>query len=64
MTKKHIKNEFRSCNIQLGAGTVESIEDELHRMVHRMAKRCQRGNVKRLTPALMWIALGRYDLRR
>ena len=64
MTKKHIKKEFSSCNVQLGSGTVESIEDELHRMVHRMAKRCHLGNVRRLTPDLMWIALGRYDLRR
>jgi hypothetical protein len=64
MTKKQIKNEFKSCNVQLGSGAMESIEDELYRMVHRMAKRCHLGNVKRLTPDLMWIALGRHNLRK
>ena len=64
MTKKQIKNEFKSCNVQLGSGAMGSIEDELYRMVHRMAKRCHLGNVRRLTPDLMWIALGRHNLRK
>ena len=38
---------------------LEVIEDELRRKVRTMAARCTLGNVKRLTPELIWIALGK-----
>tara|TARA_R110002020_G_scaffold230845_5_gene442002 strand:- start:657 stop:842 length:186 start_codon:yes stop_codon:yes gene_type:complete len=58
MTKKEIKEVFKKEGIQLGAGSIEMIEDELKRKVRSMAKYCYHGNVKRLTPDLMWVALG------
>lgn len=58
MTKKEIKEIFKMMNVQLGAGSIEVIEDELKRKVKLMASRCAYGNVKRLTPELIWIALG------
>ena len=58
MNKKYIKEAFSHDEIQLGKGTIESIEYELKLYVNRMARRCKEGNVKRLTPDLIWIALG------
>ena len=59
MTKKDIKQIFKNEGVQLGAGAIEVIEDELKRKVRTMATRCTLGNVKRLTPELIWIALGK-----
>lgn len=59
MTKKDIKQIFKNEGVQLGAGAIEVIEDELKRKVRTMASRCTLGNVKRLTPELIWIALGK-----
>jgi len=56
MTKKEIKEIFRKENVQLGSGTMEVIKDELKRKVKLMATRCAYGNVKRLTPELIWVA--------
>ena len=36
-------------------------DDEVKRIITRWAKRTVDGNVKRLTPDLFWIALGRYN---
>ena len=58
MTKKEIKQIFKDNGLQLGKGTVEFIDHEAMMMVKRMALRCKQGNVKRLTPELMYIALG------
>ena len=59
MTKQDIKQIFKNEKVQLGAGAIEVIEDELKRSVRTMATRCTLGNVKRLTPELIWIALGK-----
>ena len=59
MTKQDIKRIFKNEKVQLGAGAIEVIEDELNRKVRTMATRCTLGNVKRLTPELIWIALGK-----
>ena len=59
MTKTRIKKEFKSVGVQIGGGAMDSIEYELNCFVRRMAKRCNEGNLKRLTPELMWVALGR-----
>ena len=58
MTKKEIKEIFKKEGVQLGAGSIERILDELKRDARLMAVRCKQGNVKRLTPDLFWIALG------
>jgi len=62
MNKKQIKEIFKNEGIQLGAGSIEMIEDELKRKVRSMAKCCYHGNVKRLTPDLMWVALNKSAL--
>lgn len=62
MNKKQIKEIFKNNNVQLGAGSLEIIEDELNRYVRILAVNCNNGNVKRLTPDLMWVALGRHEI--
>tara|TARA_R110000744_G_scaffold91822_4_gene178074 strand:+ start:1284 stop:1481 length:198 start_codon:yes stop_codon:yes gene_type:complete len=64
MNKKYIKQAFSHDGIQLGKGTIESIEYELKLEISKMARRCKEGNIKRLTPDLMWIALGNLNLNR
>ena len=61
MNKKYIKQAFSHEGIQLGKGAIESIEYELKVQVSRMARRCKDGNLKRLTPELFWVALGRLN---
>tara|TARA_R100000742_G_C4262122_1_gene79934 strand:+ start:886 stop:1071 length:186 start_codon:yes stop_codon:yes gene_type:complete len=58
MTKKEIKEIFKKEGVQLGAGSIEMLLDELKRNARFMAIRCKQGNIKRLTPDLFWIALG------
>jgi hypothetical protein len=59
MTKTQIKKEFKNAGVQIGGGAMDSIDYELVCFVRRMANRCAEGNLKRLTPELMWCALGR-----
>ena len=40
---------------------LNNIEYELKIQVNRMARRCKEGNLKRLTPELFWVALGRVN---
>ena len=58
MTKKEIKEIFKKEGVQLGAGSIDMLLDELKRDARFMAIRCRQGNVKRLTPNLFWVALG------
>ena len=59
MNKKYIKQAFSHDGIQLGAGSMDMIEHDLKLQISKMARRCQNGNVKRLTPELFWVALER-----
>jgi len=59
MTKTQIKKIFKDKNIQLGKSSIDLIESEFRLLAMRMAERCEMGNVKRLTPELFWIAIGR-----
>lgn len=59
--KTKIKKLFNAQGIQCPVSTLNQIEEILTRQVNTMAKRCKEGNVKRLTPELMWIALGKWD---
>jgi hypothetical protein len=61
MTKSQIKELFKEQGVQLGAGTMEQIQYELAQYVGRMATRSAEGNLKRLTPELFWIAMGRLN---
>jgi len=61
MNKKQIKEVFKNYKVQLGAGALEVVEDELNRYVRIMAVNCNNGNLKRLTPDTMWVAIGRHE---
>jgi len=61
MNKKYIKQAFSHDGVQLGKGAMELIEYELKLQVSRMARKCKDGNVKRLTPELFWVAMGRFN---
>jgi len=58
-TQTNIKKVFSNKGIQLGAGAINMIEKEMVFFAQRMAKRCVDGNLKRLTPDLFWVAMGR-----
>lgn len=59
--KTKLKKIFHEHDLQLTASAVNMIDDIIKRNVTTMAIRCKEGNVKRLTPELMWVALGRLD---
>ena len=59
MTKAEIKAAFKAEGVQLGKGSMEQVMYELNWVVKRMAKRCNEGNLKRLTPELMYVAMGK-----
>jgi len=50
MTKKDIKQIFKTYSVQLGDGTLEMIENHIRREVDMIAQRAKSGNFKRLTP--------------
>ena len=56
-----IKKEFSKARVQLSANTLDMINRELLMTVKRMAQRCVDGNVKRLTPELFYVALGKLN---
>jgi len=59
MTKKTIKEIFKQHKVQLSPSALTLIEDDLKRHVTTMATRCSKGNVKRLTAELYFIAIGK-----
>ena len=61
MTKSEIKKAFKEHGVQLGAGAMDQIMYELKCVVNRMSTRCKEGNVKRLTPELFYIAMGKLN---
>ena len=61
INKEYIRGCFKSSNVQLSPKALESIIHHLRVNVSRMAERCKRGNVKRLTPDLIFIALGKLE---
>tara|TARA_R100000742_G_C4237054_1_gene57451 strand:- start:271 stop:468 length:198 start_codon:yes stop_codon:yes gene_type:complete len=58
-TQTNIKKIFSNEGIQLGKGSMDMIEKEMIFFAERMASRCNEGNLKRLTPDLFWVAMGR-----
>tara|TARA_R100000458_G_C8277269_1_gene252769 strand:- start:3494 stop:3709 length:216 start_codon:yes stop_codon:yes gene_type:complete len=62
--RSYIKNAFKTSGIQLPADTIDMIIDHCKYEVGKMTIRCKKGNVKRLTPELFHIALGRHDINR
>jgi len=58
-TITNIKKIFSEAGVQLGTQSINMIEKEMVFLAERMAKRCVQGNLKRLTPELFWVAMGR-----
>ena len=54
-----IRKKFNQSNIQVSDDTLKLVNDVVEREVEKMVTRCSDGNVKRLTPGLFYIALGK-----
>tara|TARA_R110000744_G_scaffold101004_2_gene194833 strand:+ start:7507 stop:7695 length:189 start_codon:yes stop_codon:yes gene_type:complete len=62
MNKKQIKEVFKNHKVQLGTGALAVVENEINRYVTMMAVNCNNGNLKRLTPDTLWVALNKHEL--
>ena len=60
ITRQYIKGCFKQEAVQLSKESLDDIVDLLRRKVSLMAVRCSECNVNRLTPDLMYLALGKY----
>ena len=58
---KKLRETFKQFGVQLPATTINMIDDHFDREIYRMAARCKHGNVKRSTPELFWVALGKLN---
>jgi len=58
--KTKVRARFNELGVQVPEETISMLNDHVNRLVTRMARRCVDGNVKRLSPNLFHIALGRY----
>ena len=61
LQKTKVKKIFNDAGVQLPEETFMLLDDEVRRIITRWANRAVDGNVKRLTPDLFWVALGRYN---
>ena len=62
--KTKVKKMFNDAGVQCSVATLNLIEDHLRRKVNRMVANCKDGKLKRLTPELFWIALGKTNILR
>ena len=53
-----LKKAFHNEGLQLPISTINILNDEIKRTVSRWVKNTKDGNVKRLTPELVWVAYG------
>ena len=58
MTKTKIREIFKESGVQVSGDTYFMIEDHMKRELKKMATRCKKGNIKRLTPELFYVAMG------
>lgn len=59
INRGYIKQCFKQDNIQLSNETLDDIVRHLRLIIGGMVRRTKMGNIKRLTPDLLYIALGR-----
>lgn len=57
--KTKLKKIFHDENVQINVEAINILDDHVRREVVQWARRCNYGNVKRLTPELIWVALGK-----
>jgi len=62
VSRQYIKQCFKQEKVQLSKESLDDIVNLLKRKVSIMAVRCRECNVKRLTPKLMHLALGKYGV--
>ena len=60
ISKKYIHKTFRTQDVQLNKKALNVIEKHLKDKIMDMAVNCRKGNVKRLTPDLLFIAFNKY----
>ena len=51
---------FNEAGIQVNLNALNMLDDHLNRIVHKWVQNTKDGNVRRLTPELLWIALGKF----
>ena len=56
-----LRRQFKRNSVQLSAEMINILDDHFSREIEKMAIRCNEGNVRRLTPELFWVALGRLN---
>tara|TARA_R110002167_G_scaffold17554_7_gene66961 strand:- start:1433 stop:1639 length:207 start_codon:yes stop_codon:yes gene_type:complete len=62
--KTKLKKIFHDVNVQINVEAVNMLDDTIKRIIVSYASNCKNGNVKRLTPELMWVALGNINITR
>tara|TARA_Y100000310_G_scaffold310592_1_gene356003 strand:+ start:902 stop:1123 length:222 start_codon:yes stop_codon:yes gene_type:complete len=60
--KKKIRDAFHDEDIQITVSAINLLDDELNRVLSRWVSNTKWCNIKRLTPDLLWTALGRGNL--
>jgi hypothetical protein len=61
--KVKIRKMFNDEGIQVNVEALNMLDDQLNRIVHKWVKNTKAGNVRRLVPALLWVALGKSTWR-
>ena len=56
-----LKKKFNNKGIQLPTKTIMVLDSEIERLVDRWVNNAKESNIRRLTPELVWAALGRWS---
>jgi hypothetical protein len=59
--KTKVRKAFNNKGIQISIATLNQFDEEISRLIDKWVKNTKFGNVKRLTPDLIWIALGKLN---
>jgi len=58
LIQKNLKSIFKDYGIQMSKDVIDLLNTDIHRQIVKMAIRCEKGNVKRITQETYYIALG------
>ena len=56
-----LKKKFNDEGIQLPTMTIMMLDSEIERLIDRWVNNAKESNIRRLTPELVWAALGRWS---
>jgi len=56
-----LKKKFNDEGIQLPTMTIMMLDSEIERLIDRWVHNAKESNIRRLTPELVWAALGRWN---